>query len=54
MAGANFIYADGHAKWLKEPPLDCSAWVAILPSGMSVLTAGVCRPAGQGESWCNY
>jgi len=54
MAGANFIYADGHAKWLKEPPLDCSAWVAPLPPGMSVLTAGSCRPAGQGTGWCNY
>lgn len=31
MAGANFTYADGHAKWLKEPPLDCHAWVPPFP-----------------------
>jgi prepilin-type N-terminal cleavage/methylation domain-containing protein/prepilin-type processing-associated H-X9-DG protein len=24
--GGNFIYADGHAKWAKEPPRACSAW----------------------------
>ena len=54
MAGANFVYADGHAKWLKEPPLDCSAWVPPMPPGSSVLYVGVCRPSGQGEGWCNY
>ncbi len=54
MAGANFVYADGHAKWLKERPLDCSSWVAIMPPGTSVLYVSMCRPSGQAESWCNY
>lgn len=25
--GANFTFADGHTKWLKEPPGDCSNWL---------------------------
>jgi prepilin-type N-terminal cleavage/methylation domain-containing protein/prepilin-type processing-associated H-X9-DG protein len=25
--GGNFLFADGHAKWLKSPPNDCSNWL---------------------------
>lgn len=24
--GGNFLYCDGHTKWLKEPPRDCASW----------------------------
>jgi prepilin-type N-terminal cleavage/methylation domain-containing protein/prepilin-type processing-associated H-X9-DG protein len=53
--GMNMVYADGHAKFSKEPPTDCRAWVPTLAPGQVKVTAsssGSCRPSGQGVTWC--
>ncbi len=53
--GMNMVYADSHAKFTKNPPEDCRTWVpSLLPRQVMVNAAasGVCRPAGQGVSWC--
>jgi prepilin-type N-terminal cleavage/methylation domain-containing protein/prepilin-type processing-associated H-X9-DG protein len=53
--GMNMVYADGHAKFSKEPPTDCKTWVpALQPNQVRVTAAasGSCRPSGQGVAWC--
>ncbi len=51
--GMNIVYADGHTKWGKEPPQDCSAWQPNLQAGVLRLSStATCRPAGQGVGWC--
>ena len=54
--GMNVTYADGHAKFAKNPPADCSSWVPGMPSNtvkISASASGACRPSGQPESWCD-
>jgi prepilin-type N-terminal cleavage/methylation domain-containing protein/prepilin-type processing-associated H-X9-DG protein len=42
--GLNLVYADGHVKWLKQPPTDCAAWVPGFPKGVrSTVNGGACQ-----------
>lgn len=42
--GLNLVYADGHVRWLKQPPTDCAAWVPGVPKGArSTTQGGFCR-----------
>jgi prepilin-type N-terminal cleavage/methylation domain-containing protein len=58
--GMNMIYADYHAKFTKNPPEDCHAYINSMPAfgqpgGKKVSTAyaaDTCRPAGQPLAWC--
>lgn len=54
--GNNFVYGDGHAKWVKEPVRDCGAWSPALPFGMKRVSDSYagdgCRPAGEPYTWC--
>lgn len=53
--GMNMVYADSHAKFSKNPPEDCRAWVpSLLPGQVMVKAAasGSCRPSGQGVAYC--
>ena len=53
--GMNMTYVDGHAKFGKNPPDDCRAWVPSLQPRQVMVSAadtGSCRPSGQGTSWC--
>jgi prepilin-type N-terminal cleavage/methylation domain-containing protein/prepilin-type processing-associated H-X9-DG protein len=44
--GANYTFVDGHVKWQKEPPSDCSAWSPNMPPGTSVFSVAACIPPG--------
>jgi prepilin-type processing-associated H-X9-DG protein len=47
--GLNLVYADGHAKWKKEPPDDCADWNPDMPRGvMKVRNANGCNTANRG------
>src|SRR3712207_8224824 len=48
--GGHFTYVDGHVKWAKEPPSDCSYWVPRMPAGTSIYAVAGCRPAGDRKS----
>ncbi|MES2465590.1 MAG: prepilin-type N-terminal cleavage/methylation domain-containing protein [Armatimonadota bacterium] len=54
--GMNVIWADYHAKWVKNPPEDCNAWDPTFPAGVQKIstsyTAIGCRPAGQPTTYC--
>ena len=54
--GMNTIWADGHAKWTKNPPEDCHSYISGMPAGAkSIRTApatDVCRPAGSDVGFC--
>jgi prepilin-type processing-associated H-X9-DG protein len=56
--GGNFAYVDGHVKWLKTLPRNCSTWLPhpavkdlVIPNGDEP-PAAACRPPGQGVNWC--
>jgi prepilin-type N-terminal cleavage/methylation domain-containing protein/prepilin-type processing-associated H-X9-DG protein len=55
----NFAYADGHVKWNKALPRNCSAWTPhsalenlVIPN-VNNPPAGACRPPGQSTTWCD-
>ena len=58
--GMNVIWADYHAKYMKNPPEDCHTYIPAMPplgqpGSKKVSTAYVadtCRPAGQPTTWC--
>jgi prepilin-type N-terminal cleavage/methylation domain-containing protein/prepilin-type processing-associated H-X9-DG protein len=54
--GLNLVYADGHTRWAKQPPIDCAAWVPGMPKELrTTLEGGACRPdqSGAGLAFCN-
>ena len=58
-SGMNVLYADYHAKFVKNPPEDCRAWNPAMPPlgqpGSKKVSANyddACRPAGQPVTWC--
>lgn len=52
--GADFVFADGHVKWLKTTPIDCASWVPGMPKNTRrTIQGGSCRPSGQGVAFCN-
>jgi prepilin-type N-terminal cleavage/methylation domain-containing protein len=54
--GMNVIWADYHAKWVKNPPEDCSAWTPLMDPGVKKISSSYggdgCRPAGQPTTYC--
>lgn len=54
--GMNTIWADGHAKWTKNPPEDCHNYISAMPEGLkNIRTApatDTCRPTGQSNAFC--
>ena len=54
--GMNMVYADSHAKFGKNPPEDCRAWVPSLLPGQKLVkqaASGNCRPTPDpGVAWC--
>jgi hypothetical protein len=53
----NVVWADYHAKWVKNPPEDCNAWDPTFPAGVQKISTSYtnigCRPAGQPVTYCN-
>jgi hypothetical protein len=50
------VFAEGHVKWLKQPPTDCAAWVPGMAKGLQItLQGGACRPdqSDAGSAFCN-
>ena len=60
VGGMNLVWADGHAKWTKNPPEDCHSYISRMPlasepGGRRVSAAWTnanCRPAGTNNSVC--
>jgi prepilin-type processing-associated H-X9-DG protein len=53
--GMNVTFLDGHAKFNKNPPDDCSYWMPGMQEGqlkVSASLSGGCRPTGQSTAWC--
>jgi prepilin-type N-terminal cleavage/methylation domain-containing protein len=58
--GMNVIWADYHAKWVKNPPEDCSAWTPLMNPGEKKISSSYagdgCRPAAESgnTNFCRF
>ena len=58
--GMNVVYADQHAKFVKNPPDDCNAYINSMPplgqpgskSVKGSYANRPCRPNGAAQAWC--
>jgi prepilin-type N-terminal cleavage/methylation domain-containing protein/prepilin-type processing-associated H-X9-DG protein len=54
--GNNFLWGDGHAKWVREPVRECRAWSPTFPAGQKRISDSYtnigCRPDGETVNWC--
>ncbi|HVK05832.1 MAG TPA: prepilin-type N-terminal cleavage/methylation domain-containing protein [Armatimonadaceae bacterium] len=56
--GMNVIWADYHAKWVKNPPEDCAAWTPLVEPGFRKISTSYtnigCRPVGTDTNYCRF